>query len=244
MSRTKMDRSGTAMRRLTPDTFDWTTLTAAAGAVLTSGITCALGAGPAAAATALLAAGRGNGAVTAFDVNHRDRLWTWEEAAPVLRGVPPHVDVLLANRGDLLRLPPSAREDEDAAALARRAIGEFGHELLVLRKTDQLPGRRIASRVTVVTAAEVVTGGVHEADVVDAFGAGDAALGVLPAARLAGDDTAALADKAAWAGAVAAGLGSDLVPVAPGPGDLPGIARRAAAVAEQIAAVRSGAAAP
>jgi 2-dehydro-3-deoxygluconokinase len=195
------DRSGTAMRRLTPDTFDWAALTAAAGAVLTSGITCALGAGPAAAATALLAAGRGNGAVTAFDVNHRARLWTWEEAAPVLRGLLPHVDVLLASRGDLLRLLPSAREGEDAAALARRAIGEFGHELVVLRETDQLPGRRIAARVTAVTAAETVAGGPYEAEVVDAFGAGDAALGVLLAARLAGDGTAALADKAAWAGA-------------------------------------------
>ncbi|MFC5748220.1 sugar kinase [Actinomadura rugatobispora] len=195
------DRSGTAMRRLTPDTFDWTALTTGAGAVLTSGITCALGAGPAAAATALLAAGRGSGAVTAFDVNHRARLWTWDEAVPVLRGVLPHVDVLLAGRGDLLRLLPSAREDESATALAHRAIGEFGHELVVLRRTDQLPGRRVAARVTVVTAAEEVTGGVHEADVVDAFGAGDAALGVLLAARLAGDDGATLADKAAWAGA-------------------------------------------
>jgi Entner-Doudoroff aldolase len=44
------------------------------------------------------------------------------------------------------------------------------------------------------------------------------------------------------AGAVAVGLGSDLVPAAPGPGDLPGIARRAAVVAAQVAAARSGAA--
>ncbi|MFC5748221.1 bifunctional 4-hydroxy-2-oxoglutarate aldolase/2-dehydro-3-deoxy-phosphogluconate aldolase [Actinomadura rugatobispora] len=45
------------------------------------------------------------------------------------------------------------------------------------------------------------------------------------------------------AGAVAVGLGSDLVPAAPGPGDLPGIAERAAAVAAQLAAARRGAAA-
>ncbi|MFB4317849.1 bifunctional 4-hydroxy-2-oxoglutarate aldolase/2-dehydro-3-deoxy-phosphogluconate aldolase [Actinomadura sp. 21ATH] len=38
------------------------------------------------------------------------------------------------------------------------------------------------------------------------------------------------------AGAVAVGLGSDLVPAAPGPGDVPGIAERAATVAAQIAA--------
>ncbi|TDC44687.1 bifunctional 4-hydroxy-2-oxoglutarate aldolase/2-dehydro-3-deoxy-phosphogluconate aldolase [Actinomadura sp. KC345] len=38
------------------------------------------------------------------------------------------------------------------------------------------------------------------------------------------------------AGAVAVGLGSDLVPAAPVPDDLPGIARRAATVAAQVAA--------
>jgi 2-dehydro-3-deoxygluconokinase len=195
------DRSGTAMRRLTPDTFDWKGLTAAAGAVLTSGITCALGAGPAAAVTALLSAGRGNGAVTAFDVNHRAKMWTWEQAVPVLRGVLPHVDVLLASRGDLLRLLPSAREDAGPAALARQAITEFGHEMVVLRATDQLPGRRVAARVTAVTAAEEYASATYEAGVVDAFGAGDAALGVLLAARLAGDDPATTVDKAAWAGA-------------------------------------------
>ena len=209
------DRTGTAMRRLTPGTFDWEALTAGAGAVLTSGITCALGSGPAAAATALLKAGRGNGAVTAFDVNHRSRMWTWEQAVPVLRGVLPHVDVLLAGRADLLRLLPSAPQGEDTVALARRAIGEFGHDMVVLRETELLPGRRVATRVTVVTAREAVTGGVHEADVVDPFGAGDAALGVLLAARLAGDDHATLADKAAWAGAFQHTVPGDACPLRP-----------------------------
>ncbi|MFI0355704.1 bifunctional 4-hydroxy-2-oxoglutarate aldolase/2-dehydro-3-deoxy-phosphogluconate aldolase [Actinomadura sp. 9N407] len=41
------------------------------------------------------------------------------------------------------------------------------------------------------------------------------------------------------AGAVAVGLGSDLVPAAPGPDDMPGIAERAATVAAQIAGASS-----
>ncbi|MEW2356432.1 sugar kinase [Spirillospora sp. NPDC029432] len=209
------DRSGTAMRDLTPDAFDWKTLTDGAGAALSSGITCALGPGPAAAVAALLSAARGNGAVTAFDVNHRARMWTWEEAVPVLRGVLPHVDVLLASRHDLLRLLPDAPAGAAVAELARRAIGEFGHEMVVLRETEQLPGRRIAARVTAVTAAGEHAGGTHEADVVDTFGAGDAALGVLLAALLAGDGPAEVADKAAWAGAFQHTMPGDACPIRP-----------------------------
>ena len=50
----------------------------------------------------------------------------------------------------------------------------------------------------------------------------------------------------AWleAGAAAVGLGSDLVPAAPGPGDLAEIARRAEVVAGQVAAARGGTTAP
>ena len=65
-------------------------------AALSGGITCALGEGPSAAVRALFAAARERGAQTVFDVNHRSRLWSWEEAAPVLREVLAGVDVLLA----------------------------------------------------------------------------------------------------------------------------------------------------
>ncbi|TDC77389.1 sugar kinase, partial [Actinomadura sp. 7K507] len=209
------DRTGTAATRLTPGTFDWARLTEGAGAVLSSGITCALGTGPAAAVTALLSAGRGNGAVTAFDVNHRAKMWTWEQAVPVLRGVLPYVDLLLASHHDLVRLLPSAREDESPAASARRAIAEFGHEMVVMRETAQLPGRRITTRVVAVTADEEFTSADRQADVVDAFGAGDAALGVLLAARLAGDDPATAVDKAAWAGAFQHTMPGDACQVRP-----------------------------
>jgi 2-dehydro-3-deoxygluconokinase len=190
------DRDGTAMQRLTADTFDWAELMEGHTAALSGGITCALGDGAAAAVQALFAEARGRGARTAFDVNHRSRLWSWEEAAPVLRDVLPAVDILLASRHDLERLLD--RDDEEPLALARRALDAFGHTAVVLRDSVPSSGRMTVT-VTAVTEDAELTSAPYEAAVVDAFGAGDAALGALLAAVLSGEDVETAIDQAAWA---------------------------------------------
>jgi len=191
------DREATAMRALTAETFDWGRLLEAGTAALSSGITCALGAGPSAAVRALFAEARQRRGQTVFDVNYRSRLWSWNAAAPVLRDVLPGVDVLLASRHDLERLLD--RDGDDPIALARRAIDAFGHALVVLRDTVAITARRVEVTVTAVTVDEERTSAKFEAEVVDAFGAGDAALGTLLAGLLAGDDVATAIDQAAWA---------------------------------------------
>jgi 2-dehydro-3-deoxygluconokinase len=192
------DRAGSAMSRLEADGFDWDAELDGAAAALTGGITCGLGDGAAAAAGALLAAARSRGARTFFDVNHRSRQWTWEQAAPVLRGVLGDVDVLLAGEHDLARLLDA---DGEPVALAREAIARFGHEAVVLRENVHAGGSVIVT-VTAVTAGDVLAGRPHEARVVDGFGGGDAALGALVARLLAGDSLAEAADHAARACAV------------------------------------------
>jgi 2-dehydro-3-deoxygluconokinase len=191
------DRDGTAMRQLTADTFDWPQLMEGHTAALSGGITCALGDGAATAVQALFAEARRRGARTAFDVNHRSRLWSWEEAAPILRDVLPGVDILLASRHDLEHLLD--REDEQPTALARRAIDTFGHNAVVLRDSLATGNGRMTVTVTAVTADAELTSHAYEAEIVDAFGAGDAALGALLAAVLAGEDVERAIDQAAWA---------------------------------------------
>ena len=191
------DRAGTAMGRLTAGTFDWAQLLEGHTAALSGGITCALGDGAAAAVRALFAEAKRRGARTAFDVNHRSRLWSWDEAAPVLRDVLPDVDILLASRHDLERLLD--QEDEEPIALARRAIDAFGHTAVVLRDSAATSSGRMTVTVTAVTADAELTSDPYEAAVVDAFGAGDAALGALLAAVLSGADVATAIDQAAWA---------------------------------------------
>jgi 2-dehydro-3-deoxygluconokinase len=193
------DRGATAMRALTVDTFDWAELLDGQAAAISGGITCALGDGPSAAVRALFAAARDAGVQTVFDVNHRSRLWSWEDAAPVLREVIAGVDVLFASRHDLERLLD--RDDEPPVALARRAVDAFGHTMVVLRDSAAaLPGQ-VAVTVTAVTAGEEHGSSSYEAEVVDAFGAGDAAVGALLAALLTGEAVATAVARAAWASA-------------------------------------------
>jgi 2-dehydro-3-deoxygluconokinase len=108
------------------------------------------------------------------------------------------VDVLFASRHDLERLLD--RSDEPVA-LARGAIDAFGHTMVVLRDSAATLPVQVALTVTAVTASDEHGSATYEAEVVDAFGAGDAAVGALLAALLTGEDVAAAVDRAAWASA-------------------------------------------
>jgi 2-dehydro-3-deoxygluconokinase len=191
------DRDGTAMRALRPGGTDWPARARGARAVLSTGITSALGAGAAQVVDELLAGARERGAMTVFDVNHRSRLWSWEEALPVLRRTVAHADVLLASRHDLVRLLDAP--DDDVEDLARRAIEAFGARIVLVRASDPTPHGTVRVSAVAVTAEGPEGSPVYEAGVVDAFGAGDAATGAFVATLLAGDDLAAAVDRAAWA---------------------------------------------
>ena len=193
------DRSATAMTALASGSFDWAAQLSGADAALCSGITCALGERPAAAVRALFDQARRTGVQTVFDVNHRSRMWTWSQAAPVLRDVLEHVDVLLASGHDLARLLGSDAGDEEDVELARRAIDGFGHAVVVLRDSVRTAEGRVAVTATAVTAGGEHASARHEAGVVDAFGAGDAALGAFLAGLLTHGDLSRAIDDAAWA---------------------------------------------
>jgi len=192
------DRGASGLARLEADEFDWDAALEGAAAALTSGITCGIGHGAAAAARGLLAGARARSVRTFFDVNHRARQWTWEEAAPVLRSALGDVDILLAGGHDLAQLLDMPGEPVE---LARAAIAHYGHEAVMLRANEHV-GEQVIVTVTAVTEAEVLVGEPYSARVVDGFGGGDAALGALVARLLAGDTLAAAADHAARACAV------------------------------------------
>jgi 2-dehydro-3-deoxygluconokinase len=185
------------MAALSPESLDLDAAVRGASAALCSGITCALGGGPAEAVLAFFDGARATGAQTVFDVNHRSRMWTWSQAAPVLRGVLEHVDVLLASGHDLARLLGAG--DEEDVELARRAIDGFGHAVVVLRDSTRTAEGRVAVTATAVTAEGEHASARHEAGVVDAFGAGDAALGAFLAGLLTHRDVSRAIDDAAWA---------------------------------------------
>ncbi len=191
------DRDDTPMRRLAANDFDWPAIVNATDAAYCTGITCALGDGPRAAVAAFLQAARGLGKQTAFDLNYRGKLWSWQQAVACLRELLPDVSILFASAHDLHVLFDSP--DADPVDLARGVIKEFGPRLVVVRETATVAGCELTSTVTAVTDADVVSGGTYESFMVDAFGAGDAASAAFLTLWLRGETLSEACDAAAWA---------------------------------------------
>ena len=165
-------RAGSAASALQPELLDPEALGGINHLHLT-GITPALGPGPAATALALLSTARERGATVSFDVNHRSRLWSAHEAstalAPFVRGA----DVLFAG------------EDEAALFVAPGTAGEL------CRRLADLGPSEVVLKLGDRGALALADGAEHSAAarpvaVVDTVGAGDAFVAGYLSARFDG----------------------------------------------------------
>jgi 2-dehydro-3-deoxygluconokinase len=164
-----------------------------------TGITLALGAGPASAVHALLAHARATGASVSFDANIRLKLWSAQEAVAAIGAVLPYVDDLLlseaealaisgaAQRGDALAISGAAELD---AALER--LGETGIARIVVRR-----GARGAVGIANGERCEVPA--IAAGPVVDSVGAGDAFTAGYLFERLSGAGFEAAMTTGSWA---------------------------------------------
>jgi 2-dehydro-3-deoxygluconokinase len=161
-----------------------------------TGITLALGAGPADAVTAAIAVARSAGTVVSFDLNYRRALWSTSEAAPALAAAVAAADVVFAGIEEASIVVRSS--DPLTAALALEAIGpsqvviKLGAEGCLARiegTTFELPARPVT--------------------VVDTVGAGDAFVAGYLAELIAGGDPAQRLATAVTAGAFAVTVPGD-----------------------------------
>lgn len=130
--------------------------------VVLSGITPALGSGPAEATPAAARAARDVGATVVFDVNHRSRLWSGDAAREFLGRIVPLVDVVVGSPEELELIGPDA-----ADATARwAAILSLGPTQVVVKLG--------AEGAQVHTVDGVTEGPTTPVAVVDPVGAGDA----------------------------------------------------------------------
>jgi 2-dehydro-3-deoxygluconokinase len=175
------DRAGSSASRLQPGMFDWARLLEPAAALHCSGITCALGPDAEKAVLEALESASAAGVMTSFDVNYRSRLWGPGDAAAAFRRVLPRVNILFASAFDLALITGKDPDGQIAEDVRR----EFGLDLVVLRTTP--PAGPGAVRVNIeVFDGRRVASGTAEATVLDAFGAGDAAVAAFLARLLAG----------------------------------------------------------
>ncbi|MEJ3750309.1 sugar kinase [Actinomycetes bacterium KLBMP 9797] len=153
-------RAGCAGTRLTPA--DVAPAVAQGARVLhVTGITPALGDGPAAAVRYAVDAGRAAGTTVCLDVNHRPTLWGPARAAAALRPLAATAHLLIASEDEL----PLVADGPDEAARARALLDVGVREVVVKRGARGASAYTDAGRYD--EPARVVT-------VVDTVGAGDA----------------------------------------------------------------------
>jgi len=187
------DRSGSSFATLDPTAFDFPRLLRRRHWLHVSGITPALGDGPRQAGRAALAAARGAGVATSFDLNYRRALWSAAEAREAIEPLLAGVDLLLASGEDLRRLLAVAVPDpaSDAGA-ARRALADLARRfdlrrVAVTLATEATASDGVCQALLYDAAGDLLALSPRRAvRLVDRIGAGDAFAAVLIHAHLAG----------------------------------------------------------
>ena len=166
-----------------------------------TGITPALSASAAGAVDAAIERARGAGVPIGFDVNLRRRLWTEDEARPVLAKMAERSTVVFGGLEEIAVLTGPRTVEEGScrdAEVVARAVLDLGPESVVVKL-----GAAGALHVALADGRAVVTGvaAFPVPRVVDPVGAGDAFCAGYIAATL---DGLATADALAWANACGA----------------------------------------
>lgn len=147
-----------------------TELITGARAAHVSGVTAALSDSARKAAGVFLATARQAGVMTSFDINHRSRLWSQEQAAPVLRELAEGHDLLVGGREEMIMVFGS----DDAREVRERS------ECALVVVTDG------SGPVHVASASDTWQEPTTAVTVVDPVGAGDALVGGVLAGLLGG----------------------------------------------------------
>lgn len=150
-----------------------------------TGITLALGPGPAAAVDRAMSIAREAGVTVTFDVNYRQALWSPEEAARALTDVIRRADVVFAGESEAEIVTGTARPLEAAMALEEMMAARPA-QVVIKRGADGCLARIDGD--TLERAAPTVSA-------VDTVGAGDAFVAGYLSARLDGLDLGARLDR-------------------------------------------------
>ena len=197
-------RSGSAGSRVTPDDVRRAEADGVFGAgrwLHLTGITPALSETARAATALALDVAKEAKMTVSFDVNLRRRLWSDDEAAPVLRPLGERSDIVLGSPDELAVL--TGTSDTDPAALAK-AVLDLGPSLAVVKRgadgafAQERGGKPVSSPARAIPT------------VVDPVGAGDAFCAGFIAGRLEGDDLATALRSANACGAAAVAAVGDL----------------------------------
>jgi 2-dehydro-3-deoxygluconokinase len=203
------DRAHSAFSQIDPATLDWPAILRGAHWLHLSGITPALGAGPAAAAADAARSARSLGVPVSVDLNYRPALWAGRDPRPLVRPLVEGCDVLIGNPGAITAMLGVQLADHDAGSpealqrIGRQLEGELQCRRLVVTKREVLSASEHGWSASVCDAANacVHTSERYQVRVVDRVGGGDSFVAGLVYAIL---DARPLADALRFATAASA----------------------------------------
>lgn len=167
-------RKGSAASLMTAADVD-AAMTGRAAFLHASGISQAISRSAAEAVQAAITAAKDSGAAVSFDTNFRPRLWSAEDAWPVIRSAAARADILKTSQEDCAALIGTS----EPQAIAARFSGLGAKTVLVTLGADGVMVAQGARR-------EIIAG--HRVQSIDATGAGDAFTGALLAELARGAD--------------------------------------------------------
>lgn len=169
------DRAGSAASRMQPGDFDWTALQRSRRLHL-SGITPALSPSCLATVRRALQEARTAGTRITFDLNYREKLWSWDACRPIVDELAAASDLVICAARDARNLLQSRA---DASSLAQRLHEHWrGPTVILTQGADDT----LACDGKVIHEAQAF----RDVQIVDRIGAGDAFAAGLHCALLDG----------------------------------------------------------
>ncbi|HWC74630.1 MAG TPA: sugar kinase [Gemmatimonadales bacterium] len=196
------DRAGSAFAHIDPGDVDWTRILAGAAWFHATGITPALGHGPATALARAITCARARNVPVSLDLNYREALWRGRDPRPVIEPLAHQADVLIGNQDAIRAMLGGGIERGDA--LEQRVAERYSSRLVAITHREFLGAREQAWSATLFDRATstVVRSKRHVVQVVDRVGGGDCFTAGLIAALLGRQPPPAAVEFAAAAGAL------------------------------------------
>ena len=195
------DRAGSAAAQIDPRDVAWPRVLAGADWFHSTGITPALGDGPAAALAAAIACARASDVPVSLDLNYREALWRGRDPRGLIEPLASAANVLIGNR-EAVRALLGVEANGDA--LGQQVAERYGCRLVAITEREILGAREHAwsARLFDASTRSLMHSRRHVVQVVDRVGGGDSFAAGLIAALLGKHAPAAALEFAVAAGAL------------------------------------------
>jgi 2-dehydro-3-deoxygluconokinase len=203
------DRAGSAASQVDAATFDWPRILDGAAWFHWTGITPALGEGPARCTAAAVRAARAAGATVSVDLNYRPALWAGRDPARIMCELVPMADVLIGNLGAAeamlgVRAAEGTSADDAAREVAASLAASFGSRVVALTRREHLSASEHGWSATLLDgeSGAFLASPRYQLRLVDRVGGGDSFAAALVHALLARQAPQAALDFAVAASAL------------------------------------------